>query len=285
MDDYKPFDDHVPFGQDNSIVGGGSPPGRANWGSLSTAHICPFYEYRSGASLLKVSKGGLKDDQIGGGLRGRIKGFSDASRRRLMRTIAGIKRDAVLPLFVTLTYPYQFPDPLNSKKHLRSFIKRLSRAYPLHGLIWKLEPQKRGAPHFHILLWGYPIEKVMRFIPEAWFEIAGNGDKNHLAWHKGELDNSHCVQEVRTWKGVWSYASKYLGKTFEVSGWGEKWTGRFWGVVNCSNIPFGELVNIKVSKSQAVTANRYQRRFSGLKSNKKSLTIFCDADQWVDKIF
>jgi hypothetical protein len=107
---------------------------------------------------------------------------------------------------------------------------------------------------------------------------------------------------VRSWKGVWSYASKYLGKTFDVAGWGEKWTGRFWGVVNRENIPFGNTVKMEIERYKAVQAMRYQRRFAnppinligkideGKKikkrhfRNNQALTIFCDADQWVSRL-
>lgn len=254
---------------------------------LSKAHISPFVEYRAGASLLKAHRGGMKDDQVGGGLRGSINGFSDNSRRRLMYTIGGIRLDAELPLFITLTYPMSFPEPKQAKKHLDTFFKRLARAFPAHGSIWKLEPQERGAPHFHILTWGCELEKIRAWLPLAWHEIAGNGDRLHLLWHEGKLGNGnrHCVQQVRTWRGVWSYASKYLGKTFDVAGWSEKWTGRFWGVIHRGHIPFGELIEEEVTRKKAVEIMRYQKRFSGLnKRNNKSMTIFCDADQWIKKV-
>ena len=128
---------------------------------------------------------------------------------------------------------------------------------------------------------------LAQFVPSAWFKIAGGGDGKHLQWHLGELGNGnkHCVQLVGSFRGVWSYASKYLGKTFEVSGWSEKWTGRYWGLIKRSNIPFGELIQQEVTRSKASNVIRYQRRFSGLKSKGgKSLTIFCDANQWIENL-
>jgi hypothetical protein len=254
---------------------------------LSTAHIRPFYEYAAGASLLKLSKGG-HTKSVGGGRRGNIKGFSAASRRRLMVTIARIKRDAALPLFVTLTYPDKFPDPKESKEHLQAFFRRIKRAWPGCGLIWKLEPQERSAPHYHLLMWGVDLDQAQKKIPSMWYEIAGGGDWRHLAWHKGELGhgNKNCVQKVNSFRGVWAYASKYLGKTFEVSGWGDKWTGRYWGVVCPINIPFGEMVQREIEYAQAVKVMRCQRRFAGIRKHKarRSQTIFCDAGQWVERL-
>jgi hypothetical protein len=202
-----------------------------------------------------------------------------------MFTIGAIRQDADLPAFVTLTYPDKFPEPGQSKRHLKMFFQRMRRSFA-HGSIWKLEPQERGAPHYHLLTWGCDLEELRSFVPGAWFDIAGGGDNLHLLWHMGKLGNGncHCVQPVRTWRGVWSYASKYLGKTFEVSGWGEKWTGRFWGVVNRDNVPFGDLVIEEVARKKAVEVIRYQRRFSGQKHNKRSMSIFCDADQWIENL-
>lgn len=267
----------VPFVEHSRNEGG------ADGHTLSKAHISPFVEYRTGAGLLKAHRGGMKDDQIGGGQRGVVKGFSDASRRRLLYTIRGIKLDADLPLFITLTYPKSFPNAHTSKKHLDTFFKRFSRAFPGHGSIWKLEPQKRGAPHYHILTWACDLEAVSRFVPNAWFDIAGGDDINHLKWHMGMLNNQHCVQQVYNKNGVLRYASKYLGKTFEVTGWDK--VGRYWGIINRNNIPFGELVKQEVTQKKAVEIIRYQKRFSGLtKRNNRSMTIFCDADQWIKKL-
>jgi hypothetical protein len=259
--------------------------GRIADSPLSKVHIGPFIEYRAGASLLRTCKGG-KTEPPQGGPRGQITGFSDASRRRLLRVIAGVRRDAQLPLFITLTYPEIFPEPSTSKRHLKTFFKRLFRAFPDCGLIWKLEPQDRGAPHYHILAWGPELADMLNFVPFAWHEIAGGEDPKHLRWHMGLLGNGNvpCVSEVQSFRGVWSYASKYLGKTFEVAGWSKKWTGRYWGVLQKERIPFGELIQTEVTYKQAVNVQRYQRRFANLKRANRSVVTYCDASQWVQKL-
>lgn len=244
----------------------------------------PFVEWRQGASILKVSKA-EPTKQTGGGLRGVVKGFSRGSRRRLMSRIASVRRKAKLPVFVTLTYPKSFPEPKQSKKHLKEFIRRMKKAFPMAGIIWKLEPQKRGAPHYHLLVWGSSEKNLRAWVPTSWFEIAGGGDNLHLLWHEGKLKNKHCVNAVYSFKGVWAYASKYLGKTFEVAGWDSKAVGRFWAVVNPDNIPFGEVQTLELSRGEAVQVMRYQKRFAKLKSRSyPSITIFCDSEQWVEKV-
>jgi len=252
---------------------------------LSKMHKSPFVEWSSGGGLLKVSRG-VNCDAPKGGKRGKVKGFSFASRRRLMYTIAKIKLDADLPMFVTLTYPNKFPSPMESKKHLKIFQKKLLRAFPHVGYIWKLEPQERGAPHYHIMTWGVGEMDLREFVPQAWYEIAGGDDAFHLMFHKGQLGNQHCVNQVRSRNGVMRYASKYLGKTFDVAGWTEVYPGRFWAVVQKENIPFGVECVHEISRSRAEHIIRYQRRFSKMKSrNYSSLTTFCDSRQWIKNIF
>lgn len=264
---------------------GGAVDGAREPSLSSTVHKTPFIEWAEGGGLLKVSQG-IEIGAPVGGKRGKVKGFSFASRRRLMQTIARIRLDAPLPMFVTLTYPNEFPSPMESKKHMDVFRKRLLRRFPEIGFIWKLEPQQRGAPHYHILTWGVSEHDLFMFTVSAWYEIAGAGDKNHLAFHMGGLGNKPCVQAVYSREGVMKYASKYLGKTFEVAGWDELYPGRFWAVVQKDNIPFGQEMIMYISENDAHKWMRYQRRFAKIKKhlNRSSLTTFCRSSQWVENI-
>lgn len=241
----------------------------------------PYVEWNQGSSRLKASRGS-DGVQRGGGQRGSVQGFSEQSRRRLLQTIGCVRRDVPLPMFVTLTYPDCFPSPAQAKKNLEAFRQRLKRAFPGVGAIWKLEPQERGAPHFHLLVWGVECESLFEFTVQAWFEIAGQGDINHLLFHRGRLGNRPCVEPVRTWKGVWFYAAKYLGKTFEIENW--KWPGRFWGIINRECIPFGELQSVEVDQQVVTQVMRYGRRYAGLPYRSQGQTLFCDVSQWVEKL-
>jgi len=248
----------------------------------------PFVKWRQGASYLKVSKA-EPSRRMGGGFRGVVKGFSVGSRARMMNWLAGIKLTATLPVFVTLTYPDTFPEPKESKKHLKRFIQRLKRALPNAGGVWKLEPQERGAPHYHLLIWGSSQKELRGFVPFAWNEIAGGGDEKHLLFHKGKFKKSkHCVEQVRCAGGMKAYASKYLGKTFEVAGWDSKEVGKFWGIFNPDNIPMGEWKSKPLTRKQAVEGIRYIKRAIHAKARAfPSLSIRAKYgnQQWIDKIF
>lgn len=280
----------------NSVLGDDKKSRPGQDFPLSNAHIRPrinsasvekpTIEYVKGGSLFRTSKN-RNCQAVGGGKRGGINGFSNNSRRRLLELIATVRRDSELPSFVTLTYPANFPTVKKSKRDLKIFLQRLERKFPEIGVIWKLEPQERGAPHFHLLAWGVESSVLLTFVVQTWYEVAGDGDENHFKFHLGLLHGSvPCVSKVRSFKGVWAYAAKYLGKTFQVAGWSETWTGRFWGVLNRENIPFGEMETIEVDRKTAYQVIRLQRRFMHMKKARdfNSLKTFCDADQWVIKL-
>lgn len=265
---------------------------------LSKAHIRPLIahsdkllsnpriEYIKGASYLRTTKD-RNNEQVGGGQRGGIKGFSYQSRRRLLELISYVKRDAELPCFVTLTYPGEFPSIERAKRDLKVFTQRFIRKFPQAGFIWKLEPQKRGAPHYHMLVWGVDVLELLSWTVNNWYSIAGNSDHNHYLFHLGALSGSKpCVSKVRSFRGVWSYASKYIGKTFEVAEWGNKWTGRFWGIGNKGNIPFGQPMIVEVGYRDVVNIMRFQRRFMNMRTNRdlNSLKTFCNADHWIQTL-
>jgi len=255
--------------------------------TLSNAHIRRKNQstvtYRENSSFLSVARA-FDRAQVGGGKRSAISGFSRNSRRRLMYKIAGIRRDAKLPCFVTLTYPNEFPTVARAKRDLKVFLQRLKYKFPEASGIWKLEPQERGAPHYHCLIWGVAEGILLDWVAFTWYEMSGQQDRNHLLFHLGLLPGSKpCVSQVRSWRGVWAYASKYLGKTFEIAGWTDQWTGRFWGC--WGSLPEGQLVEQAIPDRIAITSMRLQRKFAKLKKfSHVRVTIFCDADQWISKL-
>jgi hypothetical protein len=102
------------------------------------------------------------------GKRSVCKGFSFASRRRMLNHLNTISVGAELPTFVTLTLPDgEFDDSVTAfarkaKGYLDAFQKRLARVCPSACGFWRLEWQSRKSglhegelfPHFHLMLWG-----------------------------------------------------------------------------------------------------------------------------------
>lgn len=266
--------------------------GSASGRILSNAHNCPqditreVIFYKDG-SKITVKRPNYKLQGIPSyGLRGSITKFSWQSRRRLMYKIAEIS-NKTLPVFVTLTYPDKFPsDPVQWKHHLNSLFKRLKRKYPNIAIIWKLEPQARGAPHYHLLVWGAAYIALWNTIPYEWYEVVNSGDKKHLLWHLGALGhgNTHCVSQVRSWRGVMAYASKYLGKECDAAGWDSP--GRFWGVKSRENIPWAEILRATIGYQDGYKLIRLMRRYAHLKPRAyQSLNIFCNSPNfWYENL-
>lgn len=235
-------------------------PGVDTWDAdvasvLSSAQISPqvgsqpaggFQVSRGGRSVrIKVSGGG----RVGGGVRQAITGFSGRSRNGLLHLVNSFDRRVLEPSwfrFVTLTYPEAYPGVRSAKRDLDTLLKRFFREFGPRGLLWKLEPQRRGAPHFHLLVLMGRVEDLpgeTEWWANAWADVVGSEDPNHRRWHLGQLGagNVPCVALPREWNGVLSYVGKYLGKTFEGCstdlpvGWDRP--GRFWGVRHRALLP------------------------------------------------
>src|ERR671919_1630303 len=126
----------------------------------------------------------------GRGTRDRIRGFSRASRRNLLLRLASINRSAFKAfkgrlISITLTYPHEYPeDPEVCKNHLKALRRRLQRKFGEFAGFWRMGIQKRGAWHFHLLLFiGSSIGSVnelRRFISSSWYEVTGKVSEGHL---------------------------------------------------------------------------------------------------------
>ena len=231
----------------------------------------------------------------GGGLRGEINKFSRASRKRMLDTLCKLRASAGLPQFATLTYPGEFPhDSQVWKVHLDLFGKRLVRAYPGASAVWKLEPQARSAPHYHLIIYGVPFDQSFKsWLSRTWYEVVGSGDERHLRAGTN-------VQPARSLQGVKAYASKrYMGKELSeddlkvhaerVSGWASP--GRFWGVLNRSSLPMGKqfMVKIPLNDDTAVDAVELVRSARLVYRHKtgrnvvkgaSAITLYVSADQF-----
>lgn len=154
-----------------------------------------------------------------------IRTFTPRARVGLLKSFARVDRRGLAPpLFVTLTYPATYSaDGRRWKRDLDALGKRLRRKYPSIAVQWRLEAQKRGAPHYHLLVYH------VAFIPAAWlarqwYEVVASGDARHLR-------HGTRVEALRSWAGAQSYVSKYLAKAAGDAPEFAPGThpGRFWG--------------------------------------------------------
>lgn len=219
--------------------------------------------------------------QLGGGKRSYVSGFSAGSRLRLLHLLGTVKKSE-MPTFLTLTYPNTWPNPTDCKRHLDTFTKRLFRHSPNCSFIWKLEFQKRGAPHFHLLCWGLDRSPGFRhWLSTTWYEVVDSGDIKHL--HAG----TQCA-DVRSWRGVMSYAAKYMGKPVqqdENEDWGRP--GRFWGVRGGERLPWSSVLETELTYNEANILMRAACRYQGDRGKKQrrlnGTTIFVENTmRWLD---
>ena len=154
----------------------------------------------------------------GRGVRDRVRGFSRGSRTNLLRRLASINRRAFRTfkgrmIFVSLTYPHEYPeDPEVCKNHLKALRRRLQRKFSAFAAFWRLGIQKRGAWHFHLLLFVGPsigpVSELRRFISSSWYEVTGKVSEGHLR-------TGTRVEAVKKWKEVTSYVERYMSEPEE----------------------------------------------------------------------
>lgn len=214
--------------------------------------------------FLKVTIAGGGGNKVGGGSRSKVTTFSRASRLRLLQKMATIKARKLKAVFLTLTYGQEFPSPRLAKRHLDNLLKRIGRKYENVSGFWRLEFQRRGAPHFHLILFNLPfMEKEL--LSQWWGEIVGiqfwDAANNPIRppFTRIEMITSHAMAS--------RYVAKYVAKadgsdggfnvasylTVEgdfihpVTGETEGSIGRWWGVFNAVALPFADAVEIIVN--------------------------------------
>jgi len=206
----------------------------------------------------------------------RVRGFSRESRRNLLRRLASINRAAFKAfkgrlISITLTYPHEYPeDPEVCKNHLKALRKRLQRKFGEFAGFWRMGVQKRGAWHFHILLFmGLsmgPVRELRRFISSSWHEVTGEVSEGHLR-------AGTSVNVVKKWKQATSYAERYMAKPEEFPE--ELQTGRIWGVWNEQLLPV-RWETVEVSLKDAFRIRRIYRKLARRKGigSLRRVTVF-----------
>jgi hypothetical protein len=212
----------------------------------------------------------------GGGIRNRVRGFSRASRRNLLRRLASINRSAFRAfkgriIFVTLTYPHEYPeDPELCKRHPTALRKRLQREYKAFAAFWRLGIQRRGAWHFHLLLFVGPsigtVVELRSFISSSWYEVTGKISEGHLR-------AGTRVEIVKKWREATSYVERYMAKPEEFPEGLQ--TGRIWGIWNEELLPIW-WETTKVSLQDAFRIRRIYRKLARKKGSGSlhHITVF-----------
>ena len=201
--------------------------------------------------------------------RGIVTVFSRGSRRRLIKKMRRLAQGVEKAFFVTLTYPERFPDGTIAKQHQRALMERIRRLHPEASAIWRIEYQKRGAPHFHHIWFNLPYipQQMLR---DMWSEI--------IAEYITDQKPFVRIEMVRSRRGIMYYVGKYVAKMgheedHEMHEGQDKQglfnsvsylhAGRWWGIHNQAALPWGikiKIVFTAIDHRQFMAAKRILAR-------------------------
>jgi hypothetical protein len=173
--------------------------------------------------------------------RGRIVELSQKARSRLAEKCYELTALGHIPeLMVTLTYPGKWLSVASSgqmvKGHLQTFRKRLERYLIKYNIslsaLWFLEFQKRGAPHFHLILWG-GLSVLNKKSLKAWVSRNWAAVVKHSELVERWKHEKAGTQVAKMKCEHFGYAVKYATKMQQKSVPSEMGdVGRFWGLWN-----------------------------------------------------
>lgn len=236
-------------------VGGPARTQAFSTSSYSAAVVSPTMSIAIGGEYAALKRGRPGPPERRDWKRAAVTHFSARSRSRMLQSLAKTDRRELdgRAVFVTLTYPEDYPESSREwKRDLEVFGKRLRRMRPNAWWYWKLEPQRRGAPHFHLLTFG--LQDVDRgALKTAWQETIQSEGRN--PWTYG------CwVQPMLDWRQAGRYASKYCAKIVEGVEWDHP--GRYWGIMGRANRR-EQVVRCPVSEEEFYRVRRVFRALLG----------------------
>lgn len=209
------------------------------------------YEIAMGARWARVHFHSVDRGQPREWKRGMIVAFSARSRSRLLQSFAktDFRHYTEGALFVTLTYHHEWADaPAGWKRDIEEWFRRVRRRWPHAWGYWRLELQRRGAPHYHILLMGVPFAS-RQVIRNMWHDVAeACCEWCHLYMAR--------VNELSSWERVHAYVSKYCAKSENVE---PPEPGRYWGIAGRRNRT-ERIQTVDVTEQEAFRLRRIFKR-------------------------
>ncbi|OBK24404.1 hypothetical protein A5634_03500 [Mycobacterium asiaticum] len=223
------------------------------------------------------------DQRYTGGV---ITEWSRKSRSAMCRTFAELDYSPLVesgrvPAMVTLTYPGDWevvaPDGASVKRHMVLWRKRFQREYGEPArYIWKLEFQRRGAPHVH--LWMAPPMSPGRsgrtfaqWLSETWAQIVDHPDAEQKARHHlaGTAINVRGGLKACDPKRLAIYFTKHSSPNLHSDKeyqhivpdlWRQagRGPGRFWGVYGLKKA----IAVVEIAQDAYLAARRIVRRWS-----------------------
>ncbi len=262
--------------------------------SRTANDLQPRYSLTLSPASIQISRRSVIAKPKGENYRPRqaIVGWSKKSRASMVARLCSLDYEPVFgggvrsPAMITLTYPGDWlpiaPDGVTAKSHLRSLAKRYERQFgePL-AAVWKLEFQRRGAPHFHLFCAPPTGAGFREWLSTNWTGILDLQDEDerrkHLLAGTG-LDYDTGMRSTDS-KRVAVYFSKHGSANFgdkeyqnrPPQAWLESGSiGRFWGYWGLKPALFP----VEVSDEVAVHAARILRRWSRASGKPRRVVVW-----------
>lgn len=224
-----------------------------------------------------------------------ITGWSRKSRARMTARLATLDYTAMgfssdrPPALVTLTYPGSWevvaPDAPTVKRHLVKFQRSFQREFGAHLVgVWKLEFQRRGAPHFHIFCTppsSISGEQFRAWLSSSWADIVAHPDPDERGRHLRAGTGLDFAVGLRSDDPcrVATYFAKH-----QSAGFGPKeyqhtapqlWldagsVGRFWGYWGLRPVE----VSVPLTAADALLVSRVLRRWARANTLPRRVTVF-----------
>lgn len=165
---------------------------------LATSFVLRNWDGGAYVEVVPLPAMSMLDRRQGGGRRGEIRGFTAASRRRLIEALFKLREDALAAgIFATMTVS-DLVSVSEIKESWGRFRKRLLRAHPGVGGYWRLEFQSNGLPHLHVLVLGLSnpddnLSTLRSWLRAQWIESLGFADSPAL----NNLVRADLVQDTQ----------------------------------------------------------------------------------------
>jgi hypothetical protein len=236
------------------------------------------------APAIKIWKEGARADFPASPLRGRrppprppepskrgdVTVFSGKSRRRLLRGLSVLRVDSPCHT-MALTLPGETGHLTHETviEAFRVLMRRLSASgrFKTVSGYWKRELQKRGALHYHLLLYGLE-DGTLRAEFQTWMVwqwnrlmcvgLSDEDTEKHRWWHARE-ENMQPVTNM-------GYFAKYVGKCEDDDGQ-TPLKGRWWASFNKAALPVAPKFEAQLEEKASAMLNRLGRKIRQNRAN------------------
>lgn len=186
--------------------------------------------------------------------RGLVAGASRASRNRLLKLLSMVGRfDPAL--FVTLTFHENVTDHATYATAFHAFRDNVAKQYSDLCGVWRLAEQRRGAAHFHLLLWGWgggedALESAELRLRRAW--LSATDQHGDYAAVRHAVD----VRVVSDFRACGFYLALYQSGQAEH---GSGLRGRAWGIIRRDRLALCPIEGGSLSEAQGRRLRRILR--------------------------